>query len=91
MTKIGKLATALLKGEELSSRQIRARFGIANPRAAVFKLRTVKGIPVYTNESKGRSPFKYRVGSYSRRVLAAGYRALARGVETSRPVGVVIS
>lgn len=89
MSKISRLATALINGEELSAKQIRARFGLANPRAAVYKLRTQKGLPVYTNESDGRSPFKYKSGTFSRRVLAAGYRALAHGYETLRPVGPV--
>jgi hypothetical protein len=78
-----KLFQALEKGESLTGAQISQRFGIKNPRATVSDLRLNHGIAVYANESvdsKGRKTTKYRVGTPTRRVVAAGYRALAMGL-----------
>jgi hypothetical protein len=87
MSRIQRLANALLNGEELTAKQISARFGLANPRAAIYKLRAHKGLPVYCNSRENWAGNKYRLGTVSRRVLAAGYRALASGKESSRPAG----
>ena len=81
-TKQGRLLEALQSGEQLTAAQIRARFGIANPTATVSDLRFA-GFAVYCNrrtDSKGRVTMKYRLGTPSRRVVAAGYRALAAGL-----------
>ena len=82
VTKQERLLEALRTGEELTAAQIRARFGIANPTATVSDLRFA-GFAVYCNrrtDSKGRVTMKYRLGTPSRRVVAAGYRALAAGL-----------
>ena len=82
VTKQDRVLSALRNGEELTGKQIRARFGVGNPRATVSALR-MKGFPVYLNEhvdSKGRVTQKYRLGNASRAVIAAGYRALAQNV-----------
>jgi hypothetical protein len=82
VTKQGRLLEALQSGEQLTAAQIRARFGIANPTATVSDLRFA-GFAVYCNrrtDSKGRVTMKYRLGTPSRRVVAAGYRALAAGL-----------
>lgn len=79
MTKTEKVLKAFRMGEELTSKQIRARFGVANPTALVSSLR-FQGFPIYSNESvdtKGRVKMKFRLGTPSREVIAAGYRALA--------------
>ena len=79
-TKTGRLIEALRNGEQLTSKQIRARFGISNPTATISDLRLRQGFAVYANEStdtKGRTTVKYRIGNPSREVVAAGYRALA--------------
>jgi hypothetical protein len=63
----------------LTGKQIEARFGVGNARATVSALR-MKGFPIYANEhkdSKGRVKTFYRLGTPSRKVIAAGYRALA--------------
>jgi predicted transcriptional regulator len=79
-TKSQRLVEALQNGEELTAKQIRARFGIANPTATISDLRLRSGFAVYANErkdTKGRVTTKYRMGRPSRAVVAAGYRALA--------------
>lgn len=81
-TKQDRVLSALRSGEELTGKQIRARFGVGNPRATVSALR-MKGFPIYCNEhvdTKGRVTQKYRLGTPSRAVIAAGYRALAQGL-----------
>jgi predicted ArsR family transcriptional regulator len=81
MTKSERLVEALKKGEQLTAAQIKARFGIANPTATVSDLRLRGGFAVYANEhtdTKGRVSVKYRLGTPSRAVVAAGYRALAQ-------------
>lgn len=80
MSKSNMLLEALRSGEELTAKQISARFGIANPTATVSNLRLNGGFAVYANphtDTKGRQTTKYRLGNASRDVVAAGYRALA--------------
>lgn len=79
-TKTQRLVEALQNGEQLTAKQIRARFGIANPTATISDLRLRNGFAVYANQhtdTKGRVTTKYRMGRPSRAVVAAGYRALA--------------
>ena len=82
LTKSERLVTALKKGEQLTAAQIKTRFGIANPTATVIDLR-YSGFVVYANQkrdSKGRVTTKYRIGTPTRALVAAGYRALAMGI-----------
>ena len=81
-TKKGRLLEALRNGEQLTAAQIKARFGIANPTATVSDLR-YSGFAVYANrhtDTKGRVSTKYRLGTPSRAVVAAGYKALSAGL-----------
>jgi predicted ArsR family transcriptional regulator len=81
-TKSGKLLEALQAGEKLTAKQISARFGIKNPTATVSDLR-FSGYAIYANQHKdtnGRQTTKYRLGNPSRRIVAAGYRAMAAGL-----------
>jgi len=81
VTKQSRLLEALQNGEQLTAKQIAARFGIANPTATVSDLRYA-GFSVYANQhtdTKGRVSTKYRLGTPSRAVIAAGYRALSMG------------
>lgn len=81
-TKTGKLLEALQSGEKLTAKQIGARFGIANPTATVSNLR-FQGYAIYLNnhvDTKGRETQKYRLGTPSRRLVAAGYKAMAAGL-----------
>lgn len=83
MNKQDRLLEALKSGQSLTAKQIRAWFGIANPTATVSDLR-YSGHAVYarqTTDTKGRTNTKYSLGRPSRRVVAAGYRALALGLE----------
>lgn len=82
MTKQDRLIEALKNGEELTVKQIAARFGIANPTATVSDLRLRSGYAIYANQRKNSKGFitKYRLGNPSRAVVAAGYRALAAGL-----------
>ena len=78
-TKQDRVLSALQNGERLTAKQIGHRFSVGNPTATVSALR-MKGYPVYLNthrDTKGRVTQKYRLGSASRRVIAAGYQALA--------------
>lgn len=82
VTKQSRLLEALQNGEQLTAKQIAARFGIANPTATVSDLR-FSGFAVYANkhvDTKGRVSTKYRLGRPSREVVAAGYRALSMGI-----------
>ena len=66
----------------LTAAQIEARFGVGNARSTVSALR-MKGFAIYANQStdtKGRTKTFYRLGTPSRAVVAAGYKALAAGL-----------
>ena len=79
VTKESKVLSALQEGRTLSSAQMRSYFGTGNPQAVIQSLR-FKGYPIYLNthsDSKGRVTKKYRLGTASREVIAAGYQALA--------------
>ena len=78
-TKESKVLSALQEGRTLSSAQIKSFFGAGNPQAVIQSLR-FKGFPIYLNtvtDTKGRSRNVYRLGTASRAVVAAGYKALA--------------
>lgn len=79
-TKRERLLEAFKSGEVLTAKQIAARFGIANPTATISDIRMRDGYAIYANEhvdTRGRVSTKYEIGYPSRRVVAAGYRALA--------------
>ena len=80
MTQKDKLRKALFAGRSLTAKQISAQFGIASPSKVISTLRMEDGLPVYCNkhtDTKGRVTHQYRLGTPSRKVIAAGYRALA--------------
>ena len=80
-TKTDKVLTALQEGQEMTSAQISARWDVPNVGAVIQNLR-FKGHSVYLNthtDTKGRVTRKYRMGTPSRRVVAAGYKAIAEG------------
>ena len=82
-TKQGKLFRALvLDGESLTASQITKRFSIKNPRATISEIRYA-GYPVYANTRKagnGVRVTEYNHGRASRKLVAAGYKALAMGI-----------
>ena len=82
MTITERVLEAFKAGEKLTAKQITARFGAANPRATVHAIR-MQGYPIYLNtrkNSKGQEVNRYTLGTPTRRVIAAGYRALAMGL-----------
>lgn len=83
MTQKQRLASAFANGAELTSKQIRAQFKIASPTKVVSQLRLEDGMSIYLNQrtdSKGRMTQKYRLGTPSRSIVAAGYRAASLGI-----------
>ena len=85
VTMESKVLSALQSGRTLSSAQLRSQFGAGNPQAVIQALR-FKGFPIYLNtvtDTKGRSRNVYRLGTPSRAIIAAGYRAMASGTVTS--------
>jgi hypothetical protein len=78
-TKQAKLTEALLKGQDFTVNQIRARFKIANPTATISNIR-FSGVPVFANtatKADGTKITVYRTGKAPKAVIAAGYKALA--------------
>ena len=83
MTQKAKLREAFFNGAQLTSKQIRSQYKIASPTKIVSLLRLEDGLPIYCNkhvDSKGRETNKFRLGTPSRKVIAAGYRAMALGL-----------
>ena len=78
--KTAKVIAALESGTELTGKQISARYGVKNARALISSIR-MQGYPVYLNKRvstyNGETYSKYRLGTPSRAVIAAGYQALA--------------
>jgi len=78
MTNTARVLEVLQTGEALTAKQIGARFKIANPRATISALRS-EGYAIYLNQhkdTKGRVTSKYRIGKPTRKIVAAGYKAL---------------
>ena len=81
-TKTYKLFSALSNGERVSASQAAKRFGIKNISAEVSRIRH-SGFAVYANTRKagnGVTVTEYVLGKPSRKVVAAGYKALALGL-----------
>ena len=80
VTKTAKVLAALESGAELTGKQISARYRVKNVRALISSLR-MQGYPVYLNKRvstfDGETYSKYRLGTPTRAVVAAGYQALA--------------
>lgn len=82
-TKQSRVLEALQSGQELTAKQITARFGVKNPTATISNIR-LNGFAVYANQRTnklGGTYTKYRLGTPSREIVAAGYRALSMGIE----------
>ena len=78
-TQAAKVATALVNGAELTAKQISARYGVKNVRAVISQLRS-EGFSIYLNKRvssfDGESYMKYMIGTPTKAVIAAGYKAL---------------
>ena len=78
-TQTVKVANALVNGAELTAKQISARYGVKNVRAVISQLRS-EGFSIYLNKRvssfDGETYSKYMIGTPTRAVVAAGYKAL---------------
>ena len=75
-----KILTSLKSGNQVSAKQFAARFGTstATVSARVADLRS-EGYSIYSNlytDAKGRQTNKYRIGTPTRAIVAAGYAVL---------------
>ena len=81
-TKTYKLFNALYNGESVTASQAEKRFGIKNISAEVSRVRQA-GYAVYANSRKagnGVQVTEYAIGKPSRKLIAAGYKAMAMGL-----------
>lgn len=81
-TKTFKLFTALRQGQKVTAAQAEKRFGIKNMTAEVSRIRQA-GYAVYANQRKAGNNVQvteYEIGMPSRRVVAAGYKAIQLGL-----------
>ena len=82
-TKTAKVIAALQDGAELTAKQIQSRYNVKNARALISSIR-MQGYPVFlikrVSTFNGETYSKYRMGTAPRSVVAAGYQALANGV-----------
>jgi hypothetical protein len=81
-TKTYRLFQALQNGEAVTPAAAEKRFGIKNISAEVSRIRQ-SGFAVYANSRKantGVQVTEYVIGRPSRKLVAAGYRAMALGL-----------
>jgi len=81
-TKAFKLFEVLYKGEAVTAAQAQKRFGIKNIAAEASRIRQA-GYAVYANTRTAGNHTQvteYVIGKPSRKVVAAGYAALAKGL-----------
>jgi hypothetical protein len=81
-TKTFKLFSALQNGDRVTASQASKRFGIKNISAEVSRIRQ-SGFAVYANTRMAGNNVKvteYRLGTPSRKLIAAGYKAMALGL-----------
>tara|TARA_B100001564_G_C20073094_1_gene417167 strand:+ start:124 stop:384 length:261 start_codon:yes stop_codon:yes gene_type:complete len=78
-TQAQRVATALSNGAELTAKQISSRYGVKNVRAVISQLRS-EGFSIYLNKRvssfDGETYMKYMLGTPTKAVIAAGYKAL---------------
>ena len=81
-TKTYKVFSALRAGEKLTPADAKHRFGVGNLSAEVSRVRAA-GFCVYSNSrvaGNGVKVTEYQIGKPSRKLIAAGYKALAMGI-----------
>jgi len=81
-TKTFKLFSALREGQKVTASQAEKRFGIKNVSAEVSRIRQA-GYAVYANTRRAGNNVmvtEYEIGMPSRRVVAAGYKAIQLGL-----------
>ena len=79
LTQTQRVINALENAAELTAKQISARYGVKNVRAVISQLRT-EGYAIFLNKRvssfDGETYSKYRLGTPTRAIVAAGYAAL---------------
>jgi hypothetical protein len=81
-TKTFKVFTALYNGQTLTAAEARKRFGVGNLAAEASRIRQA-GYAVYANQrvaGNGVKVTEYVIGKPSRKIVAAGYKAMALGL-----------
>jgi hypothetical protein len=81
-TKTYRLFNALHQGEAVTPASAEKRFGIKNISAEVSRIRQA-GFAVYSNTrvaGNGVRVTEYQMGKPSRKLIAAGYKAMALGI-----------
>jgi hypothetical protein len=81
-TKTFKVFNALYQGETLTPAEAKKRFGVGNLSAEASRIRAA-GYAVYADNrvaGNGVKVTEYRIGTPSRRLIAAGYKAMALGL-----------
>ena len=81
-TKTHKLFSAMKNGEKFTASQAEKRFGIKNISAEVSRIRQA-GYAVYANKrvaGNNAEVLEYQIGTPSRTLVAAGYKAMALGL-----------
>ena len=81
-TKTYRLFSALQQGEAVTPAAAAKRFGIKNMSAEVSRVRA-GGFAVYANTrvaGNGVKVTEYQMGKPSRKLIAAGYKAMALGL-----------
>ncbi len=81
-TKTFKLFSALRTGEAITPAAAAKRFGIKNISAEVSRVRA-GGFAVYSNTrvaGNGVKVTEYQMGRPSRKLIAAGYKAMSLGI-----------
>jgi hypothetical protein len=81
-TKTHKLFTAMKTGEKVTASEAQKRFGVKNIAAEASRIRQA-GFAVYANSrtaGNGVQVTEYEIGQPSRKLIAAGYKAMALGL-----------
>jgi len=81
-TKTHKLFTAMKNGEKVTAAEASKRFGVKNIAAEASRIRQA-GFAVYANSrtaGNGVQVTEYEIGQPSRKIVAAGYKAMALGL-----------
>ena len=81
-TKTYKVFNALYNGESLTASQAQKRFGVKNLAAEASRIRH-NGYAVYANTrtaGNGVKVTEYKHGKASRKIISAGYKAIAAGL-----------
>jgi predicted ArsR family transcriptional regulator len=81
-SKTGKAYQALVvDGKAMTAAEAKKELGIGNMRAEVTRLRQ-EGFAIYANTRKTKTGTvtEYRHGKASRKIIAAGYKAIALGL-----------